>query len=102
MGAPALTTQTRLTELIEPAPESVQMYKPPDGNAVRISIAALVQSISASEEQVDDETPLMEAGLDSLSSVQLRTQLQQEFGFNVGTTSVFNYPSVAALSQYIV
>lgn len=43
----------------------------------------------------------MEAGLDSLGSVELRTSLENAFGFEMPATVTFDYPSINALAKYI-
>ena len=50
---------------------------------------------------VSKEQPLMEAGLDSLGAVELRTSLQAEFSVELPATLVFDFPSVAAISKFI-
>jgi len=73
-----------------------------DDEAVRRAIFSLVQDSSRSDVAPEDETPLMEAGLDSLSSVELRNRLQNEFGLTLGSAVIFNYPTEAALTRLIV
>ena len=50
---------------------------------------------------VSKEQPLMEAGLDSLGAVELRTSLQAEFSVELPATLVFDFPSVAAISKFV-
>ena len=47
------------------------------------------------------DQPLMEAGLDSLGSVELRNSLGTRFGIELGPTATFDYPTVAALAQHV-
>ena len=50
---------------------------------------------------VDANQPLMEAGLDSLGAVELRTKLGAEFGMELPATITFDHPSVAALAKFL-
>ena len=43
----------------------------------------------------------MEAGLDSLGAVELRTQLADAFSLDMPATLTFDYPSIAALAGFI-
>lgn len=45
--------------------------------------------------------PLMEAGLDSLASVELCNSLASSFGLELASTFAFDYPSIAAMTGYI-
>jgi acyl carrier protein len=50
---------------------------------------------------VGQDDPLMDAGLDSLGSVELRNGLFRLVGMELPGTLVFDYPSVGALAQYV-
>lgn len=62
-------------------------------------VAALVTEIVG--KAIDARQPLMEAGLDSLGAVELRTRLGQQLEQELPATVVFDYPTVAQLSAYI-
>jgi acyl carrier protein len=43
----------------------------------------------------------MDAGLNSMMAVQLRTILSNEMSVNLPTTLLFDYPTISALTDYI-
>lgn len=63
------------------------------------SIAGIVQKVIGSIPEKD--TPLMEAGLDSLGAVELRNALASQFAIELPATLTFDYPSIAALSDFL-
>lgn len=67
---------------------------------VQKEVAYLVKSVVGPEIGGDD--PLMASGLDSLGAVELRNNLQTTFGIKLPTTIVFDYPTIFALSEFIV
>ena len=62
-------------------------------------ISLLVSGLLGAE--VGGEAPLMEAGLDSLSAVELRNSLEATFRVDLPATLMFDYPSIAALASFI-
>lgn len=62
-------------------------------------ISLLVSGLLGAE--VGGEAPLMEAGLDSLSAVELRNSLEATFRMDLPATLMFDYPSIAALASFI-
>jgi acyl transferase domain-containing protein/NADPH:quinone reductase-like Zn-dependent oxidoreductase/acyl carrier protein/NAD(P)-dependent dehydrogenase (short-subunit alcohol dehydrogenase family) len=52
--------------------------------------------------QVASDQPLMEAGMDSLAAVELRTALNTAFNADFPATITFDYPTIAALTTFIV
>ena len=67
--------------------------------SVAAKVGAVVQQMLGFP--VDVQQPLMEAGLDSLGAVELRTSLNAAFGVELPATVTFDYPSVAALATYL-
>mmetsp|Transcript_17712 Transcript_17712/g.53461 ORF Transcript_17712/g.53461 Transcript_17712/m.53461 type:complete len:849 (+) Transcript_17712:70-2616(+) len=80
----------------------VMEYKGPEPMMVRQYLNGLVQNMTGSSDEIDGDTPLMESGIDSLASVELRTQLQQEFRLNLPSTVMFNYPTISTLTRLLV
>ncbi len=71
-----------------------------------MSEASLAAKVGAIVQQmlgvpVDVQQPLMEAGLDSLGAVELRTSLNAAFGVELPVTVTFDHPSVAALAKFL-
>ena len=62
-------------------------------------ISGICSSISGSEIGLDD--PLMEHGIDSLGTVELQNAVNLAFGTSVDATTIFNFPSVRALSEHV-
>ena len=62
-------------------------------------VTAIVQQMLG--KAVDPSQPLMEAGLDSLGAVELRTALGSQFNLDLPATVTFDYPSAASLSHFL-
>merc|ERR1712066_510343 len=82
--------------------DQMEVYQAPDPMMVRQYIMGLVQNMTGSSDEIDGDTPLMESGIDSLASVELRTQLQQEFRLNLPSTVMFNYPTISSMTSLLV
>ena len=54
-----------------------------------------------STQQLDLKQPLSDLGLDSLMAVELRSVLGKDLGRSLSATLVFDYPTVATLSDYL-
>ena len=50
---------------------------------------------------VPNDAPLMGAGLDSLSAVDLVQMLSQRLGTDLDPTALFDYPTIGSLSKYL-
>lgn len=68
--------------------------------AVGEQVASAVASVLGGA--VAPSASLMEAGLDSLGSVELRNSLSKQFGLELPATLTFDYPTPAAISAFIL
>merc|ERR1719499_2363 len=76
-------------------------YTGPTAEELRPRILDLAQSVIGEGELLAD-SPLMEAGLDSLAMVQFRNTLLGTFqGVAMPASLVFDHPSVSAIASYI-
>lgn len=66
---------------------------------IEARVAAAVRAVVGSD--VDREAALMESGLDSLGSVELRNSLSRDFSLELPATLTFDYPCIAALATYL-
>mmetsp|Transcript_63559 Transcript_63559/g.165003 ORF Transcript_63559/g.165003 Transcript_63559/m.165003 type:complete len:810 (-) Transcript_63559:158-2587(-) len=62
-----------------------------------------IRVTGAEDDELEADTPLMEAGLTSNSAILLRDELSAELpGVNLPVTLVFDYPTIADMSELIV
>ena len=51
--------------------------------------------------QVHDDEPLMEAGMDSLSIVELRNSINETFNLNLAATFLFDFPTISKIASHV-
>jgi len=73
-----------------------------DPAKVRTMVQKLALDVMGDSEDIDADSPLMDMGMDSLSSVSLRNDLVKEFNVQLTASVMFDYPSIAALTDHIV
>merc|ERR1712224_755647 len=82
--------------------DAVKVYVPPTADIIIERVKMMVADVAGDAEPPDNDTPFMDAGIDSLSSVELRTSLQKALGLQLPSTVMFNYPTTNAMADYIV
>lgn len=53
-------------------------------------------------QEVPQDQPFMEAGLDSLAAVELRNTLSSKFSLDLPASLLFDYPTIASLSSFLL
>ncbi|MET9018059.1 beta-ketoacyl synthase N-terminal-like domain-containing protein [Streptomyces olivaceoviridis] len=85
-----------------PAPPSQATAKtpalPPVTETIRSTVAQLV---GVPLEEIDDDQPLRELGMTSVMSVELCNRWQMVFGLRLPDSTVWNHPTVSALSALV-
>jgi len=76
-------------------------YQGPTEEMLLATINEVALSLIGNESLAAD-TPLMDAGLDSLASVEFQNTLAKEFkGTDLPSTLVFDYPTPKEISQFV-
>eukprot|EP00435_Cladocopium_sp_Y103_P050220 s698_g15.t1 len=65
-------------------------------------LMAIVKDVIAADDEISADSPLMEAGMDSLSSVQLVTEVSKEFAMSLSPSLVFDFPNVSSIVNHLV
>merc|ERR1712050_710272 len=73
-----------------------------DLSLVKTKVTELVKGVLTDDDDVSADMPFMEAGIGSLGSVQLLTDVGKEFKVNLSPSAIFDYPSVRELSEFLV
>jgi len=72
-----------------------------DPEMLKLKIVDVALSLMGSD-QLESDTPLMDAGLDSLSMVEFRNELVKEFpGVDLPGALLFDYPTINALVDFV-
>lgn len=69
---------------------------------VKRKVMEMTKNLMAGDDELENDSPFMEAGMDSLSSVQLMSELGKEFQMAMSPSLVFDFPTVNALADHLV
>ena len=111
--AEKLRTKSQPQLVVKKAPAaadnvSVQAAAPEVEEEPKMSLEEVVTNVSRlsskmmGTKELDVDAPLMESGLDSLTSVELINELSSAFGVQLSATTPYDYPTVKELSKHIV
>lgn len=74
-----------------------------DPEAVRPRVFDTVKNVTGAEDEIFMDTPLMDTGMDSLSAVAFRNELNRAFtGVNMPASLMFDYPSINQIVDFVV
>lgn len=73
-----------------------------DMSTTKVKLLELLKNSVTSDDEIEEDTPLMEAGMDSLSSVQFINECAREFAMSLSPSVVFDFPTIAALTNHLV
>eukprot|EP00930_Biecheleria_cincta_P083907 TRINITY_DN7340_c0_g3_i1.p1 TRINITY_DN7340_c0_g3~~TRINITY_DN7340_c0_g3_i1.p1 ORF type:complete len:816 (-),score=214.10 TRINITY_DN7340_c0_g3_i1:128-2374(-) len=97
------------------APGTVAISRGPSGPALDVSAGLTVDMVKSKvleiamritgseDDEIQADTPLMEAGLTSNSAILMRDEMSAALpGINLPVTLVFDYPSISAMAELVV
>jgi tetratricopeptide (TPR) repeat protein len=84
-----------------PAPPT-EIVKKLDAATVRAQLLEIAQNAMASDDDVQDDTPLMDSGMDSLTSVSFRNEVSAAFGTSLPASLIFDYPSIGEITRFVI
>merc|ERR1712086_33351 len=80
----------------------VSQYQGPTPEEVLMQVRSAALDLTSSGDDLQDDEPLMEAGLDSLAAVEYHGMLTKSFdGISLPSTMMFDMPTVKEISTYI-
>merc|ERR1711971_509019 len=62
----------------------------------------MVKDVLTDDDAIAVDDPFMEAGIDSLGSVQLLTDVGKQFKMTLSPSAIFDYPSIKSLADFLV
>jgi len=94
--------QEEVHEVYSSVAQQMSTWEGLDPSTVLAKIQSAAKNSVGFDEDLYDDSPLMDSGLDSLASVQFRNDLQGQFKMTLPAALIFDYPSVRQITSYIV
>jgi len=98
--------QPQMQDMAAAGPTSVAAAPPKprglDPAVVKHKVLDMVKNVISSDDDIETDSPFMEAGMDSLSSVELVSQVAKEFQMALSPALIFDFPTVRAMVDHIV
>ena len=71
--------------------------------ATEVRVRALAsRTLKIPEGEIDPDAALSDYGMDSIAMMEMLSKMEDAFGTSIDPTVFFDYPSVAALSRFLV
>merc|ERR1712136_501221 len=86
----------------QPVAPTVVAPKGLDPAMVQVKITEMVKNVLTTDDEVENDSPFMESGMDSLSSVQLVSEVSREFQMSLSPSLVFDFPTIRQLVDHLV
>ncbi|MDJ0460313.1 SDR family NAD(P)-dependent oxidoreductase [Streptomyces sp. H27-C3] len=101
--APAAVTDVRAQPAPEAASEGGSRAR---GEAQEAALgawlrASLARELELAESELDDDTPFVELGLDSITGVTWTRSINTQLQLSLSATTVYGYPTVSELARYL-
>lgn len=85
-----------------PAPAEEEKPKGLDPVVVMSTVKDLAKQAIQLDEKLEEDGPLMDSGMDSLTSVAFRNSLQQTLGIKMPASLMFDYPTMREITDKVV
>lgn len=93
-------------DAIEEAPQASQaagpIVKKLDPQQVVEKLMEMVRDSLGTDDEVEADNPLMDSGMDSLSSVQFRNEVSAHFSKPLPASLMFDFPTIRSMGHHIV
>jgi 6-methylsalicylic acid synthase len=106
---PVLPTAASVPILSDVAPKQDRGGEPADPQEIvdpqsvsQRVVSAVATQLGLPESQVNPDLPLVELGVDSIMTVRLRRQLEQQTGLSLPPTLLWEHPTAAAVTARLV